>query len=81
VTGFFDGEGCFSISVYKNIRIKTGYSITITVEIKQLSSSDNILYGIKTYFGGKGFITSYKNISRYKISSIKDISTYIIPHF
>jgi len=81
LTGFFDGEGCFSISVYKNIKMKTGYSITVTVEIKQLSSSDNILYGIKNYFGGKGSITSHNNISRYKISSIKDISTYVIPHF
>jgi len=81
VTGYFDGEGCFSISIYKNIKMKIGYSITVTVEIKQLKNSENILYGIKSYFNEKGSITSHNYISRYKVSSISDIITYIIPHF
>lgn len=81
VTGYFDGEGCFSVSFYKNIKMKTGYSITVTAEIKQAQSSENILHGVKSYFNDKGSITSHNNISRYKVSSINDIITYIIPHF
>nr|YP_010555482.1 LAGLIDADG endonuclease [Ramaria rubella]UYR22231.1 LAGLIDADG endonuclease [Ramaria rubella] len=81
ITGYFDGEGCFSISVYKNIKMKTGYSITVTVEIKQHKNSENILYGIKSYFNEIGSITSHNNISRYKVSSINDIKRYIVPHF
>ena len=81
VTGNFDGEGCFSVSVYKNKKMKTGYSITVTAEIKQAKLSENILHGVKFYFNDKGSITSHNNISRYKVSSINDIITYIIPHF
>uniref|UniRef100_UPI002238B2C8 LAGLIDADG endonuclease n=1 Tax=Ramaria cf. rubripermanens TaxID=2016387 RepID=UPI002238B2C8 len=42
---------------------------------------ENILHGVKNYFNDKGSITSHNNISRYKVSSINDIITYIIPHF
>lgn len=81
VTGYFDGEGCFNILIYKNTKMKVGYSLTFSVEIKQHKLSDNILFSLKDYFGNKGSITSYKNISRYKISSISDIIHYVIPHF
>jgi hypothetical protein len=84
VTGYFDGEGCFNISIYKNKKAKIGYSVSFTAEIKQHSNSRKILFSLKNYFNGKGNI-SYSNktktVSRYKLSSLKDILNLVIPHF
>lgn len=82
ITGYFDGEGCFNISVYLNAKMKTGYSVTFSAEIKQHSNSVNLLYSIKEYFNGKGNISFTTNsLARYKISNIKDILNLILPHF
>jgi LAGLIDADG endonuclease len=84
VTGYYDGEGCFNISVYPNVKMKTGYSVTFSVEIKQHSNSINLLYSLKEIFNDKGsikFTNKKKTVSRFKISNIKDILTLVIPHF
>lgn len=84
VTGYYDGEGCFNISVYLNPKMKTGYSVTFSAEFKQHSNSLKLLQSLKSYFNNKGSISfSNKNetVSRYKISNIDNIVNYIIPHF
>jgi len=84
VTGYFDGEGCFNISVYLNPKMNTGFSVTFSAEFKQHSNSENLLYSLKSFFDNKGSI-SYSNktktVLRYKISNINDIVNFIIPHF
>lgn len=84
VTGYFDGEGCFNISVYLNPKMKTGFSVTFSAEFKQHSNSENLLYSLRSFFDNKGTI-SYSNktktVLRYKISNINDIVNIIIPHF
>ena len=82
VTGYFDGEGCFNVSVYLNPKMKTGYSVTFSAEFKQHSNSENLLYSLKNFFDNKGSI-SYSNktktVLRYKISNINDIVNLVIP--
>lgn len=34
-TGYFEGDGCFNLSVYKNPKVKTGYSVSFSAELKQ----------------------------------------------
>lgn len=82
ITGYFDGEGCFNISVYPNAKMNIGYSVTFSAEIKQHSNSVNLLYSIKEYFNGKGNISfTTSSLARYKISNLKDIVNLILPHF
>nr|QCB16477.1 hypothetical protein [Armillaria gallica] len=84
ITGYYDGEGCFNISIYSNKKMKLGYSVTFSAEIKQHSNSINLLNSIKAYFKGKGsisFSNKSQSVSRYKISNLKDIINLVIPHF
>lgn len=84
VTGYFDGEGCFNVSIYKNIRMKIGYSVTFSVEMKQHFHSMHILKLIKKYFSDKGsisFSNKNKSVMRFKISNLNDIVNLVIPHF
>lgn len=84
ITGYFDGEGCFSVTIYKNPKMKTGISFTFSVEMKQHSNSAHILKGVQQYFNNKGHISfsnKHKSVMRFKISKLNDILNLVIPHF
>jgi LAGLIDADG endonuclease len=84
VTGYFDGEGCFSIIISKNPKMKTGFAVTFSVEIKQHYNSLHVLKSIKTFFQNKGHISfsnKNKSVIRFKISNLNDIINLVIPHF
>ncbi len=84
VTGYFDGEGCFNISIYKNLKMNTGMSVTFSVEMKQHSNSSSVLNLVKKYFKNKGHISfsnKQKSVMRFKISNLNDILNVVIPHF
>ena len=81
ITGFTDGEGCFSISFVRNIKYKSGWSITLSFSIS-LQKIDNILLvKIKNYFGVGEISTKHgKQTIKYSVQSIKDLAI-IINHF
>lgn len=79
ITGFTDAEGCFSIKVQQNIKLKTNWRIrpvfSITLGIKDVSLLEEIQ---KTLGVGKIFLSS-KSVM-YSVDSIKEIPV-IINHF
>ena len=82
LTGFVDGEGCWSISIYRDKNLKTGWRI-IPVFIIGLHARDLfLLEKIKSYFY-KGRIKILKNNRgvNYYVNSIEDLTKFIIPHF
>jgi len=76
VTGFIDGEGSFSVS-------NTGNSIKLEMKATQKKNSPKILYKMKEYFDcGSVVIDNRKTETlKYRVSSLNDILTKIIPHF
>ncbi len=88
LSGFTDGEGCFSISFNKRNRLTLGievrpsFSIAQSGRTERFDSKINILTEIQTYFKC-GFIRTYKadGMCKYEVRNISDIHTYIIPHF
>jgi hypothetical protein len=81
VSGFVDGEGCFSISILKNSELKTGWSVKATFSIHIHSNDLALLEKIKEYFGVGGITKSGKNLVQFRVSSLKDFTNVIIPHF
>ena len=81
ITGFTDGEGCFSINILRNKTCKSGWMIVLCFSIS-LHKKDNILLvKIKNYFGvGKISTKHGAQTNRYYVQSIKDIAI-IINHF
>ena len=80
VTGFTDAEGCFGLYIYKNDKIKTGWSISLVYQISLHKKDKQILEQIQNYFGVGG-ITSHGSTSlKYSVRSIKDMQI-IIDHF
>lgn len=82
ITGFVDGEGCFSISFNKRAKFKTGIEVRPSFCIAQNKRSLQILKDIHNYFGC-GAIRFSKNdqMYKYEVRSIKDLQKSIIPHF
>ena len=87
ITGFVDGEGCFSISFVKNKTVRFGYQIFIEFVITQGEKSKDVLLRIIDYFGcGKLYMNKRKDnhtepLYRYCVRSREDLYRIIIPFF
>jgi len=82
VTGFVDGEGCFSIGIVKREKMRTGLEIRPSFAIGQNRESLDVLKLIQNYFGCGAIRFSKKDqFYKYEVRSIKDLKTKIIPHF
>nr|QIJ45931.1 hypothetical protein [Calonectria ilicicola]QIJ45956.1 hypothetical protein [Calonectria ilicicola] len=82
VTGFSDGESSFSVSISKNSKYKTGWSVIPAYAIELKDKDITLLQEIQKYFG-VGKVQSIKNKGHavYVVNSIKDLYNVIIPHF
>ena len=82
VTGFVDGEGCFTVSFSKRAKLKTGLEVRPSFSISQNRRSRAILEEIQKYFGC-GFVRFSRGDQTYKyeVRSISELKEKVIPHF
>lgn len=72
ITGFTDGEGCFSILVTPNHELEIGWRVQVIFSIELHEKDFVLLEYIKTAFNGVGRISNpRKGFVRYKVASIK----------
>ena len=85
--GFTDGEGCFSISMFRNATTKFGWQVFPEFVITQGAKSLPALKLFQSFFGcGRIFVNKrYDNhhepLYRYCVRSVKDLHEIIIPFF
>ena len=87
ITGFTDGEGCFSIALINNKTTKFGKQIFPEFVITQGEKSLKTLKEIQKFFGcgnifvNKRYDNHNENLYRYCVRSITELNTKIIPFF
>ena len=82
VTGFVDGEGCFSIQFVKNKKYKLGISVRISFSIGQSNRSKEMMERIALFFCQRSKnIRSDKSLLKYETKNLNHILQTIIPHF
>lgn len=81
ITGLFDGEGSLGVSISKNLNRSLGYVITLTCEIALHNKDLHILKALQAHFGVGGIYSHTGDMMRYKVSSIRDLTRVIVPHF
>lgn len=82
ITGFTDGEGCFSISFNRRAKLKTGIEIRPSFCLGQNKRNLRVLKNIHTYFGcGAIRFSKADQLYKYEVRSIGDLVKRIIPHF
>ena len=87
ITGFTDGEGCFSIALINNKTTKFGKQVFPEFVVSQGEKSLMALEEIKNFFGcgnifvNKRYDNHNENLYRYCVRSINELDTKIIPFF
>ena len=82
VTGFCDGESCFSVYISSNAKLKGGWKVGLVFSIHLNKRDIELLKKIQIFFKSAGNIQINADDSiSYVVTSIKDISNHIIPHF
>ena|SRR3989344_6415894 len=87
IVGFVDGEGCFSVSTFKNLTCKSGHQTLYEFVVTQGEKSRSALEAIKIYFGCGGIYINRRydnhkyNLLRYCVRKQDDLRNKIIPFF
>jgi hypothetical protein len=93
VTGFVDGEGCFSIGFIRQpggrgrYGYKTGYQVAHEFAVTQGERSIDALHRLCEYFGvgqvlaNKRYDNHREHLYRYVVRRRDDLMNVIIPHF
>ena len=77
ITGFADGEGCFSISIYKDSRMLTGWQVKPVFKISLHKRDRALLESIQKSLGvGKIYKHGIDSLD-YRVSSLKNIRVVI----
>ena len=87
IVGFVDGEGCFSVPIYKCSKMRLGWQVRPEFAVSQGASSRDVLEELVVYFGcGKVFRNSRhdnhrEDMYRYCVQRIDDLRHIIVPFF
>jgi len=87
LVGFTDGEGCFSISIFKNKSLKFGYQIFPEFVLTQGAKSLDVLKKVQNFFGcgkiyeNKRYDNHRENLYRYCVRNKTDLIEIICPFF
>ena len=85
ITGLFDAESSFVVTILKNPRYKTGWNVQARTQIKMRRCScfagaagekdRDLMLKIQEYFGGIGYISNPNKNStvEFRVSTMKDI--------
>ncbi len=82
ISGYVDGEGCFSIPIRPRPSLRIGWEVRPSFSVAQNRERKEILELMRQYFGC-GAIRAHQgdNTLKFETRSIRDIAAKIIPHF
>ncbi len=87
IVGFVDGEGCFSVSVFKNRTTRSNYQTLYEFVVTQGEISKNAMEAIKNYFNCGHIYINHRhdnhnhNLLRYCVRRQDDLRKIVIPFF
>ena len=87
VVGFVDGEGCFSVSIFRNRTCALGWQVQPEFAVVQGARSVQVLYLLEQSFGcgsvGRNgrHDNHTEDMYRYRISRLADLADRVIPFF
>jgi hypothetical protein len=87
VVGFVDGEGCFSVPIFRNRSCRLGWQVQPEFAVVQGARSVQVLLGLKHFFGcgsvdvNRRHDNHREDVWRYHVRRLSDLSNRVIPCF
>ena len=83
ITGLFDAESSFVVTILKNSKYKTGWNVQARVQIKMHEKDRPLILAIQNYYGSIGYVSKPNKALtvEFRVSTLKDLVMVILPHF
>ncbi|MBM3672856.1 MAG: hypothetical protein FJW86_11850 [Actinobacteria bacterium] len=87
LVGFVDGEGCFSVPIYRNPTMRLGWQAKPTFAVVQGESSRDVLEAMVPFFGCGKVYSNRRNdnhredLASYQVFRFHDLRDVIVPFF
>jgi LAGLIDADG endonuclease len=82
ISGYFDGEGCFSVAIGPRPQIRVGWEVRPSVSVSQNADRDQVLELVIDYFGcGTIRPDPGDHTLKWETRRLHDIVNCVLPHF
>tara|TARA_B100000745_G_scaffold297202_1_gene243773 strand:- start:70 stop:552 length:483 start_codon:yes stop_codon:yes gene_type:complete len=82
ISGYTDGEGCFSVSFLKREKLTIGIETRPSFSVSQNEDRAEVLYLMQNTFGCGHIRRDYSDKTlKYEVRKLTDLCNIIIPHF
>lgn len=82
LSGYVDGEGCFSVSVTKRPKLRIGWEIKPSFAVGQNYDRREVLDVMHRYFACGHIRRDWHDKTlKYEVRKAEDLATKVIPHF
>jgi hypothetical protein len=82
LSGYFDGEGCFTVSISPRAKLKVGWEVRPSASVSQNEDCSQVLHLVESYFGCGAIRSdpSDKTV-KWEVRSLPLLLERVIPHF
>ena len=82
ISGYFDGEGCFSVAFGPRARLRSGWEVRPSVSVSQNGDRSEVLWEIQRYFGC-GTIRPDRSDQtlKWEVRNCTLLRSTVLPHF
>ena len=82
ISGYFDGEGCFSVAIAPRSTLAVGWEVRPSVSVSQNGDRDEVIEQIRDYFGcGSIRPDPGDRTVKWETRSLRVLRGTVLPHF
>ncbi len=82
ISGFVDGEGCFTVSFSPRRKLLVGWEVRPSFSASQNAERADVLFLMERYFGCGSIRPDRSDRTlKYEVRAIADLTARILPHF
>ena len=82
ISGYVDGEGCFTVSISPRAKLKVGWEVRPGFSVSQNGDRAEVLYALQAYFGCGSIRPDRSDQTlKWETRRLDDILEFVIPHF
>src|SRR6185437_4038246 len=82
ISGYVDGEGCFTVSISPRPTLRVGWEVRPSLSVSQNGDRSEVLLAIQEYFGCGSLRPDRSDLTvKWETRRLANLLTVVIPHF